>query len=64
MKLGHTLLCQLRGCEHRMVKGERVEVTVICMVELTMINVLVIERAEGVVRKTINSNITAKTICP
>ena len=32
-----------------MVKGERVEVTVIYMIELTMINVLMIERAEGVV---------------
>ena len=49
MKLGHTLLCQLRGCEHRMVKGERVEVTVIYMIELTMINVPMTERAEGVV---------------
>ena len=46
-----------------MVEKERVEITVIQIAEITMINAPMVERAEGVVRKTIKSKTTAKTIC-
>ena len=46
-----------------MVEKERVEIIVIQIAEITMINAPMVERAEGVVRKTIKSKTTAKTIC-
>jgi hypothetical protein len=44
----------------RQAEGNRGEITVVYIDELMIINVPVIERVEGVVWKTANSNITAK----